>query len=161
MGRAGARSVAESRRTYRSVGRPGSVGRGRFSRRHCRDRVRGVRIRRTGSRGHLPAQRCTADQVLGQGRGVPRLEAGVPDAIGVDDGVGSIEAWPETTTRRDEYIGGVAREQLVLHGCHQVVTAARPAGWFPGRSAVRADKQMTARHAFTMFARPRRVNPSS
>ena len=107
--------------------------------------------------------------MLGQTGGILDGEPRIPDAVGVDHRVGTIEAWSETSARCDEHVIdvidlmgliGAAREQLVLHRRDQVVTPPRPACRFPGRTVVCADEQMTASHEVTMFVPVRRVNPS-
>lgn len=73
---------------------------------------------------------------------VARVEPAVPDAIGIDDGVGSVEAGPEATTRCRKYTAGAAREQLLLHRCENLVTAPAPTRGFSAGGDIRADKQV-------------------
>ena len=70
------------------------------------------------------------------------IEAAVPNAVGIDDCVRSVEARAEAAAWCCEDTGAAAREQLVLHGCENLVAAAPTACGFSARDGICADEQV-------------------
>ena len=71
--------------------------------------------------------------------GVTLVEASVPDAIRIHDGVGPVEARPQTPT--SGYTRGLSSyEKLALHGRNDGVTSAFPARRLSARDVVRTNK---------------------
>lgn len=81
--------------------------------------------------------------MLDETRRVIDGEAGVPDAVGIEHRVRSVEARTETTTRRDEDMARSTRDELALDRTHDVVTAAKTARGFSRAARVRANEQVS------------------
>ena len=86
-------------------------------------------------------------EVVGERANIIGIQLRVPHTVGVDDGVGAVEARSEAPTRRDEDLDRAARDQLALHGRDQRVTAAPTARGLPRRALVRTHEEM-ARHSY-------------
>ena len=103
-----------------------------------RDRTRSVR--------NLRSQWHAIDQMIDDRSGVARREACVPHAVGIDHGIGTVEAWPETAASRDHHIDRATREQLALHRRDQRVTPARTARGLARWAIIAAHKKMAIGH---------------
>jgi hypothetical protein len=86
-------------------------------------------------------------EVVGERANIIAIQVRVPHTLGIDDGVGAVEARSEAPTRRDQDVDRAARDQLALHARDQRVTAAPTARGLPRRALVRTDEEM-ARHSY-------------
>src|SRR5512138_1828936 len=110
--------------------------------------LRGFRV--TGSTGDFRGQRRAADQMIGETCCVTDIEVAVPNAVGIDDRVGTVEARSEATARCDEWIGRAACDQLHLDRGYEGRAARRAACGFSARPRIRAHEQVPPRHESTM-----------